>query len=146
MRTKIKIKKLHRPNRRAIVLLLILAALWAYWFFVLRTYTFTRNGFSYQADVISVDNFYDEEAKDYKGEQYSKTTFGYRTLAKNGDKLNIQQTFRVESPGGKVIYENKPVYTIDRETTTIISEQKGPNKNSFLFTLQKIKKNDTFST
>ena len=117
-----------------------------YWFFVLRTYTFTRNGFSYQADVISVDNFYDEEAKDYKGEQYSKTTFGYRTLAKNGDKLDIQQSFRVESPGGKVIYENKPVYTVDRETTAIISGQGGEGKNSFLFAPPRAKKNGIFST
>lgn len=38
--------------------------------------------FSYQADIVSVDNFYDEKTGDYQGEQYSNTQFSYHIVDK----------------------------------------------------------------
>jgi len=38
--------------------------------------------FSYKADIISVDNFYDEKIGDYRGEQYSNTKFSYQVVDK----------------------------------------------------------------
>lgn len=38
--------------------------------------------FSYRADIISVDNFYDEKIADFQGEQYSDTKFSYEVVSK----------------------------------------------------------------
>lgn len=38
--------------------------------------------FSYKANIISVDNFYDEKIGDYRGEQYSNTKFSYQVVDK----------------------------------------------------------------
>ncbi len=39
--------------------------------------------FRYRADMISVDNFYDEKTGDFHGEQYSDTQFSYEVVGQN---------------------------------------------------------------
>lgn len=41
------------------------------------------DNFVYKANVISVDNFYDEKTGDFRGEQYSNTQFSYEVVSKS---------------------------------------------------------------
>ncbi len=51
------------------------------WFFLIAPFLLKiPTDFSYKADIISVDNFYDEKNDDFQGEQYSNTQFSYEVV------------------------------------------------------------------
>lgn len=61
-------------------LILFFFLLWV--FFIAPFLLKIPNNFSYQADIVSVDNFYDEKIADFRGEQYSNTKFSYEVVDK----------------------------------------------------------------
>lgn len=72
--------------------------------------------FIYEADMISVDNFYDEKIGDFQGEKYSKTRFSYSVEQEGGSILTIKNVFHVQDDQGKVIFHAEPLYGINRFT------------------------------
>lgn len=74
------------------------------------------DNFSYTADMISVDDFYDEKLGDFSGEKYSKTDFSYEVVSQEGRILTIKNIFNVEAPDGRTIFHREPLYSIDSVT------------------------------
>lgn len=72
--------------------------------------------FQYEADMISVDNLYDENFGDFRGEQYSDTQFSYRAVENSGSLITIRNVFHVQDAQGKTIFRTEPLYGIDRFT------------------------------
>lgn len=73
---------LKRFSRKRYWFLLVLFFL-PVWFFIIAPLLLRiPDDFHYQADIISVDNFYDEALGDYSGEQYSNTVFSYNIVDK----------------------------------------------------------------
>ena len=72
--------------------------------------------FSYKADIVSVDDFYDEKLGDFSGEKYSKTNFSYEVVSHEGPILTIKNIFNVEAPNGKTIFHREPLYGINSIT------------------------------
>lgn len=100
--------------------------------------------FSYSADVISVDNFYDESTNEFKGEQYSQTEFSYKTLSSDGGQLLIQNTFHVRTLDGETIFKAEPVYGIDAITGEHIKTLGDREREGYLFAPQFLKAEETF--
>jgi CHASE1-domain containing sensor protein len=64
------------------------------------------------ADVLSLDNFYDLETGAYKGEQLSSTVFGY-AVSSQGKNLGIDNFFTVSTLQGQPIFETKRTYGVE---------------------------------
>jgi hypothetical protein len=83
------------PVLACIVCLLIFLGLW--FLVIAPRLTKIPNDFSYSADVVSVDNPYNEELSVFEGERYSKTVFSYFVIGHTGHILNIKNVFDVTS-------------------------------------------------
>lgn len=90
--------------------------------------------FSYSADVLSLDNFYDEKTHKFEGEQISKTIFNYSVVGKKSDCLVIQNVFDVRTLNdNQPIFSAKRLYFIDPYTgqhVAVIGEKK---RDGYLF-------------
>lgn len=103
------------------------------------------SSFSYTADVVSVDNFYDASRDEYAGEQYSQTIFSYDVVSKKGSNLEIKNTFRVESLDGKLIFETAPVYGINAYTGAHQSGFGDRDRHGYLFAPRGIARGESFT-
>ena len=126
-------------------LLLVIATLLPVWvFFATPKLLSIPKNFSYKADVISVDNFYDEKIGEYKGEQYSKTTFTYDVESFSGSVLQVRNTFDVRTLDGKRIFLAAPVYGIDARSGMHVQGTSAADQPSYLFAPPGIKKGESF--
>lgn len=101
------------------------------------------NNFKYEADVISVDNFYDPILKKFKGEQYSKTKFYYEVLSSNRFDLDIKNVFDVQTVDGKPVFKAEPVYKVNSITGVVSGES--TQQKSYLFAPRNLKKYQNFT-
>lgn len=69
--------------------------------------------FSYQANLLSLDNFYNPKAKKFEGEHISKTRFSYRVITKKKNYLLIENSFSVRTLSNKPIFSVTRLYSID---------------------------------
>jgi len=121
---------------------LVLIPIWIY--FISPILLRIPSNFSYKADVISVDNFYDQETKDFKGEQYSKTDFYYEVVGKHGFDLDIKNVFNVQTLDGDPVFKAEPVYRINSITGRhVASDDK--NREGYLFAPRNLKKGEGFT-
>jgi hypothetical protein len=60
--------------------------------------------FSYHADVVSYDNFYDEKKNAYLGEKRSVTNFSFEVEGKHNSTLIIKNSFDVKETTGQEIF------------------------------------------
>ncbi len=70
--------------------------------------------FSFNASVVSTDNFYNEESHEYEGVIFSKTTFTYETITASDNTLLINNVFDVRTPEDEKIFSVERLYSIDR--------------------------------
>lgn len=75
--------------------------------------------FSYSADIISVDNFFDEQANDFTGYQYSNTKFGYKVVNEDDFRLTIENSFDVSTLDGAPIFSVLRTYGVNAFTGNI---------------------------
>lgn len=101
--------------------------------------------FSYKADVISVDNFYDEVRGEYRGEQYSQTEFSYAVVQKEEDVLTIRNTFHVRTLSGETIFTAEPLYGIDALTGKHVYGYGDKNRDGYLFAPRGVKEGQSFT-
>lgn len=100
--------------------------------------------FSYTVDVVSVDNFFDEEAKSFQGEQLSKTNFSYDVIETKGDVLIIQSIFDVRTQNGEPIVSIDREYGIDMRTGAHVFGFGDKDRHGYLFAPQHLTRGDDF--
>jgi signal transduction histidine kinase/CHASE1-domain containing sensor protein len=149
----IRISKLsHMPDHKGLrsiprevyVLLfsIIFVPLWIY--FLSPQVLKIPSDFNYTADVVSVDNFYDEVRGEYKGEQYSKTIFSYDVVSRDRNVLFIKNVFDVKSLDGFQIFRTEPVYTIDPVIGRHVDVAGEVVRSGHLFSPRGLKKGQSF--
>lgn len=89
--------------------------------------------FSYEADVISVDNFYDEEAGQFSGEERTVTTFTYRVLETMADVAIIENMFDVRTILGDPVFAVTRTYGVNRHTWQHQAGHGDKDRDGFLF-------------
>jgi signal transduction histidine kinase/CHASE1-domain containing sensor protein len=116
------------------------------WIFLITPFLLQiSDDFTYQADMVSVDNFYDEKLGDYQWEQYSDTQFSYEVVEKNGPILTIKNTFHVQTSAGKTIFHTAPLYAINSITGQHVKGAGDRERSWYLFAPRWLNTTDTFS-
>ena len=103
------------------------------------------NDFSFSAEIISIDNFYDEERNSYSGEIYSKTTYAYETVDSTGKESTIKNIFSVKTPNDTPIFEVERNYGVNQETGEHIYDYGDKYREGYLFAPKGLKKGETFT-
>ncbi len=99
--------------------LLCVSVLWVW--LVAPVLTKIPSDFSYKANIISLDNFYDEEKKEFFGEKRSVTSFYYEVTDKNKDILTIKNVFDVRKVTGEKIFAVERSHDVDAITGKHVS-------------------------
>ena len=73
-------------------------------------------GFSYEADVVSYDNFFDKASGEFSGDQQSVTNFSYRTIQGGSGNIVVRNVFDVRSQDGQPIFSVARDYHVDAHT------------------------------
>jgi hypothetical protein len=109
---------------------LIAVPIWLFW----TSLFFVRypDNFYYQADVISLDNFYDEKEKAFLGAQISKTKFYYEMVSKENTVLTIRNVFDVRKMTGEKIFIVKRLYGIDSKTGRHVTGYGDQDRDGYL--------------
>lgn len=89
--------------------------------------------FSYQADVVSLDSFYDAVHDSYADPLESKSRFYYETLSQENEVLNINHIFDVRQLNGSPIFTVERNYFVNQNTQKHVSGISGTNRNGYLF-------------
>lgn len=100
---------------------------------------------SYTADLVSVDNFFDENLGEYSGEKHSNSFFSYHVASQKNNIVNIQNNFEVRSFDGRKIFSSNPVYGIDEKTWMHVKGEGDKDREGYLFAPRNLKKDQIFT-
>lgn len=89
--------------------------------------------FTYEAQIISRDNFYDETIGQYSGEILSNARFYYEVASVEEDALIIRNVFDVINPGGEPIFSTEHLYGIDALTGEHVPGYGDQDRTGYLF-------------
>jgi hypothetical protein len=106
---------------------------------------FISPDFSYEAEIFSVDNFYDETISDFGGDQISVTRFSYNTIGQRNGVLEIQNVFDVRTPSGDPIFAVERVYGVDPRTGEHVSGHGDKDRQGYLFAPKNLKEGQPFA-
>lgn len=98
--------------------------------------------FSYSAQVVSKDNFYDELAEGFKGEVQSNTKFSYDVIGREGNVMLIRNAFDVRSREGERIFSVERQYGIDRISGDHVAGYGDRDREGYLFAPHFLDKQD----
>jgi NitT/TauT family transport system substrate-binding protein len=101
--------------------------------------------FSYHADVVSYDNFYDEKKNAYLGEKRSVTNFSFEVEGKHNSTLIIKNSFDVKETTGQEIFSVVRRYGINSYTGEHVSGFGDRNRSGYLFAPRHLKKGQSFT-
>lgn len=101
--------------------------------------------FSFSADVISVDNFYDEESGNFRGEQYSQTKYTYDSVSVSGEHIVLNHSFEVRTPENELIFSAERLYGVDRSTGEHVPNLGDKPRDGYLFAPKSLKQNEGFT-
>jgi CHASE1-domain containing sensor protein len=99
--------------------------------------------FSFSADLISKDDFFNEENNSYEGAIYSKTRFSYETIVSTTDHSTIKNDFVVKTFSNQPLFEVSRLYKINRLTWLREDASDGDTKG-YLFAPQNLKRGEEF--
>lgn len=91
------------------------------------------DNFSYHANILSIDDFYDEATKKFQGEHISKTEFSYRVIATNTKYDVIENKFDVKTLSDKPIISITRLYYINPYTWQHVSVPGQQTRQGYLF-------------
>ncbi|RTY95873.1 porin PorA family protein [Flavobacterium sp. GT3R68] len=94
------------------------------------------DNFVYRANILSYDNIYNEEKKEFSGDILSKTRYGYRVDKKENNVLIIRNFFHVNKPSGNSIFAVERFYGIDPVTGKHVTGYGSKNRKGYLFAPQ----------
>jgi len=101
--------------------------------------------FGYEFDVVSVDNFYDEAAGIYLGEEYSATSFIYNTVESVDGNLVVRNLFDVRTQRGDPIFSVERLYGVDRFSGEHVAGVGDKDRNGYLFAPRWLGKGESFT-
>lgn len=132
-------------KKRYIFLFIIFVALSLVWRVVLAPQLLALDdGFRYEADVQSVDNFYDEERGVYQGDQRSVTQFSYEFVDKKEGIYIIENMFSVRTTQGDPIFSTSQYYGIDPVTKKHNPRYGNKERGGYLFAPPRISFGEPF--
>jgi putative ABC transport system substrate-binding protein len=101
--------------------------------------------FHYSADIISLDNFFDEQLNTFKGEKRSVTSFDYSVIPEKSNYLHIRNSINVRAVGGDPIFNTHRDYWIDPITSQQMEIAENNNRSGYLFAPRHLKPKTTFT-
>lgn len=134
-----------RTLRKPFVVALSLSLL-VWWIFVAAPFlTKLPEDFSFEARLISTDDFYNEALNEYKGGSYSVTDYHYTTVASSADTNIIKSFFSVYSTDNTPIYSAEHIYGIDRMSGAHVPQGADKTRSGTLFAPKKISPGESFT-
>ncbi|MCA9387160.1 CHASE domain-containing protein [Candidatus Dojkabacteria bacterium] len=112
--------------------------------FIVQSFNYLPNDFSFRAEVISIDNFFDEERNDYTGAQYSKTDYNYNVVEETRDILIIENSFEVKTPDDNPIFSVIRNYGINKKTGEHVPGYGDQDREGYLFAPKGISEGESF--
>lgn len=126
-----------------VFILLIFIPLWIW--FLAPIITKIPDDFSYKADIISLDNFYDEAKQQFLGEKRSVTKFSYDVTDEKDGVFIVKNVFDVRAVNGDNIFAVERFYGIDPKTGKHVAGFGDANRDGYLFAPQHLKKGEPFT-
>lgn len=96
--------------------------------------------FTYHANIISEDNFYNEERGVFGGKILSKTTFSYTVQEKQKNNLSIKNSFDVRKPSGERIFKVDRLYGVNEQSGAHVSALADKDRSGYLFAPESLDK------
>lgn len=130
-------------KRRALVFSLIFTALAAGWQWVVAPNLLRLPAnFSYEASVVSHDDFYDEQKGGFSGQTVSDTRFSYAVTGSRNGVLDIKNIFDVRTTAGDKIFAVERTYGIDPSTRQHVPSNGDQPRTGYLFAPANLDKQD----
>ncbi len=101
--------------------------------------------FYYSADIVSTDDFYNEERQAYDGAIYSKTRFYYGVTGKKDGDLIVRNVFDVRTPDDDPIFSVEREYGIDPVTGAHVPTLGDKPRDGYLFAPRHLQAGDAFT-
>ena len=120
-------------KKHIIIAVIFLLAIPLEWLLILPKAKKIPADFHYEANVFSLDNFYNEQEQRFSGEMLSKTKFSYDVIDQNGDILIVKNLFDVRKPTGEKIFSVERLYGIDPTTGQHSAGYGDHDRNGYLF-------------
>lgn len=122
-----------------------------FFIFAVLLYTFTPtfvykipSNIDYAVDVVSIDNFYDDESDQYAGEVLSETTFALKSTSNTENVVVIDALFDVRTQNGDPIIRVEKQYGIDRNSGMHVSTAGDAERTGYLFAPQNIQEGSAY--
>lgn len=133
------------PIRRLILASLLIGILIVWQKVVIPEYIKINSDFSYHAEVIALDNFYNEETQSFVGENRSVASLSYDVVKNEKDKLIIKNSFNARKISGETIVSINRLYAINPFTGAHIPGSGDERRTGFLFAPRHLKKGQPFT-
>jgi putative tryptophan/tyrosine transport system substrate-binding protein len=102
--------------------------------------------FTYSADVLSIDNFYDEEKGAFTGATRSVTRFTYDVIGKVRGALLVRNVFDVRTVSGEKIFSVERLYGIDPRTGRHVAGLGDRDRTGYLFAPRHLRRGAPFTS
>ena len=120
-------------KKHIIIAVIFLLAIPLEWLLILPKAKKIPADFHYEANVFSLDNFYNEQEQRFSGEVLSKTKFSYDVIDQKGDILIVKNLFDVRKPTGEKIFAVERFYGINPVTMQHNANYGDHDRNGYLF-------------
>ncbi len=100
--------------------------------------------FLYSAELLSFDNFYNEAAKKFSGENRSVTTFSYATQSTEGTARIVANVFDVRSITGEKIIAIERLYGVDKQSWRHQIGKGDKSRSGHLFAPRHVQSDESF--
>lgn len=133
-------------NKKFFTYFLGLTILWFAWVFLITPHQLKINrDFSYEANISSVDNFFDEETNEFRGEEYSVTNFRYKVERVEGKNLLIDNIFDVKDRDGNPIFSTNRLYGINAYNLAHTDKLGDRERQGYLFAPRGLEEGEDFT-
>ncbi len=127
----------------AVLIIVVAVPVWI-WVLAPQLTKLTKD-FSYRADILSLDNFYDEAKQQYSGEKRSVTKFSYEVTDKKNGTLVVKNIFDVRKLTGEKIFSVERLYGINSVTGKHVAGFGDHDRDGYLFAPHNLKKGQNFT-
>lgn len=112
--------------------------------FIVPNFLEIPSDFYYEADIFSIDNFYDPVIGDFSTPINSETTFLYDVTEEKDNVLLIRNIFSVFEPTNRKIFSVDRIYGIDRKTGQHVAGYGDKDRIGYLFAPKNLKKGQSY--
>jgi len=100
---------------------------------------------TYDAEIISTDNFYNEQTQSYEGEQQSVTSYNYHIVDETPNAYIVENTFDVRTIEGKIIIALSRKYGVDKKTGKHIMSLGDKPREGYLFAPKNLHEGEAYT-